>query len=85
MKTLREYITEAEENIDALFYEGKIIASSILSEGYPVDWNSENVVTAGILTDNKINETKVERFLPRESVTEYKTISPLRFVFVASP
>ena len=54
--------TEAEENIDALFYEGKIIASSILSEGYPADWNSENVVTAGILTDNKINETKVERF-----------------------
>ena len=54
--------TEAEENIGTLSYEGKIIAESILSEGYPQDWTSENVVTMGILSQGKINETKVERF-----------------------
>ena len=54
--------TEAEESIDNLFYEGKIIASSILSEGHPEDWTFGNVVTIGILSQGKINETKLERF-----------------------
>ena len=54
--------SEAEEKIDALFYDGKVIADSILSEGHPKDWNVGNVVAIGILSQNKINETKLERF-----------------------
>ena len=53
---------EARYLQEILSYEGKSIASSILSEGYPEDWNSDNVATIGILTDNKINETKLGRF-----------------------
>jgi hypothetical protein len=53
---------EGKENLEGLFYDGKIIAESLLSEGYPKDWNSADVVTTGILSDNKINETKLERF-----------------------
>ena len=54
--------SEAKEVIDSLFYDGKIIANSILSEGYPINWNLSNVVTLGILSENKINETKLRRF-----------------------
>lgn len=53
---------EAAENFEKLGYDGKIIVSSILSEGYPADWGLEEVVTIGILSENKINETKLERF-----------------------
>jgi hypothetical protein len=45
-----------------LIYDGNIITDNILSEGTPKDWNSSNVITIGILSDNKINETKIERF-----------------------
>lgn len=64
---------EAQETIDALYYDGKIIADSILSEGYPKDWNLTNVVTTGILTNNKINETKLERFYNLSNSTYAKT------------
>ena len=53
---------ETEDLREILSYEGNSIASSILSEGYPKDWNSNNVVTIGILSENKINETKLGRF-----------------------
>lgn len=64
---------EAQETIDALYYDGKIITDSILSEGYPKNWNSTNVVTIGILSQNKINETKLERFYNRSDLTYAKT------------
>lgn len=54
--------SEAEINFEDLKYEGKIILNSILSEGYPVDWNSANVQKIGILSDSKINTTKLEAF-----------------------
>ncbi len=53
---------EAQETIDALYYDGKIIADSVLSEGYPPGWNPGNVVTTGILSQGKINETKLKNF-----------------------
>ena len=53
---------EAPEEIENLFYDGKLIASSILSEGYPEHWNLNNVIRIGILTDNKINESKLDNF-----------------------
>jgi len=53
---------EAKENIETLSYEGKVVAASILSEGHPTDWNSDNVIKIGILNNNKINEAKLEMF-----------------------
>ncbi|MCK5449916.1 hypothetical protein KAI32_03550 [Candidatus Pacearchaeota archaeon] len=52
---------EAQDNFEFLFYDGKIIADNLMSPGYPLDWNSSNVITLGISSDDKINETKLER------------------------
>jgi len=53
---------EARDTLEDLLYEGKAISNSILSEGSPEDWNSNNVVRLGILDEGKINNTKLERF-----------------------
>ncbi|NPE26911.1 hypothetical protein HNV12_02825 [Methanococcoides sp. SA1] len=53
--------TQARENLELLSYDGKIIADNLLSEGYPTNWDSSNVITLGITTDNKINQTKLEK------------------------
>ncbi len=56
------YSTGGEETFNNLAYEGQLVAESILSEGYPPDWNNNSVVRIGILSGNKINQTKLERF-----------------------
>ena len=52
---------EAQDNFELLFHDGKIIADNLMSPGYPLNWNSSNVITLGISSDDKINETKLER------------------------
>ena len=52
---------EGQDTLDNLLYEGEFISSTLLSDGYPVDWNENNVVTLGILSNGKINDTKLER------------------------
>ena len=54
--------SEAKEAIESLSYDGKIISDNILSNGYPDDWNDTNVISIGILSDNKINNTKLREF-----------------------
>ncbi len=56
------YTADSEEVIETLRYEGNIIADIILSEGYPKNWTLINVVSPGILSENKINETKLQNF-----------------------
>ena len=56
------YSTGGEETFNNLAYEGQLVAESLLSDGYPIDWNSTNVARIGILSENKINQTKLERF-----------------------
>ena len=51
---------QARETLDLLSYDGKIIADSLLSQGYPSNWNSSNVMTLGITTAKKINQTKLD-------------------------
>lgn len=53
---------ESKEIIENLKYDGKIISNYILSDGSPENWNSTNLIKIGILTDNKINQTKLEQF-----------------------
>ena len=45
---------ESEEEIDKLFYDGKLISNYILSEGHPDNWNENNVQKIGI-TNNSLN------------------------------
>ncbi|NCN99132.1 hypothetical protein COU62_00560 [Candidatus Pacearchaeota archaeon CG10_big_fil_rev_8_21_14_0_10_35_219] len=56
------YPTETQENLNALFYQGNRIANDLLSEGYPPGWNTTNVVKIGILSNEEINQTKLEMF-----------------------
>ncbi len=56
------YPKESQETLDKLFNEGEIITEMILSRGLPDDWNENNVVRIGLTSEDKINETKLERF-----------------------
>ena len=52
--------SEAQDNFEMLFYDGKIIADSLMSSGYPQQWNSTSAITIGITDENRINETKLK-------------------------
>jgi len=56
------YSGEAEESLGALEYDANTIANALLSEGYPAQWSSENVIKIGLLSDSRINETKLLSF-----------------------
>lgn len=62
-----------EKKISEMNKEGNLISDSLLSSGYPQDWNSENVVKIGIVDNGKINETKLERFFNLASSDYEKT------------
>ncbi len=48
------------EDIQNLMYkEGDLISSLILSEGYPENWETDNVKVPGILTNNLIDKAKI--------------------------
>jgi len=53
---------ESKEILENLFYDGKIVTNTLLSGGSPEDWTEDNVIKIGILSDNKINQTKLEYF-----------------------
>jgi len=56
------YSGEADQTFSQISYDGEIILKNIFSEGHPQDWNTSNVINIGIMSENKINETKLERF-----------------------
>ena len=62
---------EAEEIINSMGSEGNAIANALLSNSFPTDWDATNVVSPGILTDSKINQTKLERFYAL-SIADYQ-------------
>ncbi len=53
---------ETEQSISSLNYEANNIANSLLSEGYPAEWTEADVSKIGLLSNNKINETKLSQF-----------------------
>ncbi len=77
---------EAKENIDSLSYDGEVIADSILSKGYPDNWNTTNIGTLGVLSDNKVNETKLEYFynLSAEDYNRTRALFNTRFEYYLS-
>lgn len=72
---------EAKEIVEDLSYEGKILSNSLLSEGYPIDWDENNVINIGFLTDGKINQTKLKMFyeLARDDYEKTRVILKTRY------
>ncbi|MCH7850435.1 MAG: hypothetical protein IH845_02220 [Nanoarchaeota archaeon] len=54
--------TGDKDQLDSLSFDGRIITNTLLSSGFPTDWTEFNVVEIGILTDDKIDESKLEKF-----------------------
>ena len=50
------------EVIQQLEQNGELIADSLMSEGSPLDWNAGNVVRIGLLSEDRINQTKLDGF-----------------------
>ena len=74
---------ESERLLEDLGYEGGIITDTLLSEGHPENWNETNVVQLGILTNGKINETKLEQFynMSRNDYFSLKRVLNSRYNF----
>ncbi len=56
------YAGGSETDYPALQEEAKLIADVLMTSGYPLDWDANNVVRIGINDDGKINQTKLEEF-----------------------
>lgn len=56
------YSEEAADTFENLRYDGERIMQTLLLEGSPKDWSESDVARIGILSNNRINETKLERF-----------------------
>ncbi|MEK6854888.1 MAG: hypothetical protein AABX73_01570 [Nanoarchaeota archaeon] len=62
-----------DEKLSILSHEGEIVSNTLLSEGYPSNWDESSVVKIGLLTDKKINETKLESFYNLAQIDYGKT------------
>lgn len=60
-------------NYEAIYNEGKLISENLLSEGYPENWNSSNVLLIGLTKDNKIDQNKLEEFYNLSQNDYYRT------------
>jgi len=56
------YSKSEQEEFEKVLYDSKIVVENIISEGYPENWNKTNVKSIGILSQGKINKTKLEFF-----------------------
>jgi len=77
------FLNEAQENFDELFYDGNLISSLILSDGTPKNWVPTNVEIPGIISDNKINQTKLDNFyaFSQENYTGLRKLLGTKYEF----
>ena len=61
-RAISNLATESREDITPLIAEGRMISDQLMSEGYPSNWNTTNVISFGITTDKRIDKTKAEMF-----------------------
>jgi hypothetical protein len=69
--------------INKLSYDGNIIANIILLEGTPKNWTENTVISPGILSKNKINQTKIDNFynLAQNDYNKTKILLNTRYNF----
>lgn len=53
---------DTASTLDNLEYNARTVSDSLLTTGSPNNWNETSVSRIGILSDQKINQTKLERF-----------------------
>jgi hypothetical protein len=51
-----------EDEYDTLRDEAVVIANSLMSEGSPANWDQNNVVRIGLLSNSRVNESKWSEF-----------------------
>jgi len=57
------FVSNSGNILESMFYDGHLLSSLILSEGSPKNWTSyDNVEIPGILSEEKINQTKLDFF-----------------------
>ena len=56
------FLNESQEILESLYSEGTYISDLILSEGVPSNWTLGDVRIPGILSNKKINQTKLDNF-----------------------
>ena len=61
-KTMTNISNQDEVLLDDILLSAKSISDSIMTEGYPYNWTESNVTRIGIITEDKVNETKLSYF-----------------------
>jgi len=76
-------IDETDLMINKLNYDGNIIANTLLLEGAPKNWTENTVISPGILSKNKVNQTKIDIFynLTQNSYNKTKILLNTRYNF----
>ena len=79
-------VEETDLTINKLNYEGNIIANILLLEGKPKNWTESTVISPGILSKNKINQTKMDLFynLTQANYNKTKILFNTRYDFYIS-
>ena len=72
---------DAKEKLENLQFDGEFLMNNLFSSGYPIDWNSSNLITIGIMDNGKINETKLKIFyeLANNDYNRTKTLFNTRY------
>ena len=55
-------INTPQQDTGELTAESEIISTSLLSEGYPTNWTPSNVIKIGLISNRRLNETKLDYF-----------------------
>lgn len=79
-------IDETDSVMNKLSYDGNIIANILLLEGTPKNWTESTVISPGILSKNKINQTKIDSFynLTQNNYNKTKILLNTRYNFYIS-
>ena len=67
---------DAGNNIDSLQEEGNSILRILLTEGYPYNWDVQNVISPGVISEERVNSTKVY-YLYQISLINYTRLKTL--------
>ncbi len=56
------YSPYSDEKFEKIYSEAEMISENIMSEGSPTSWNFSSVMRIGLLTENKLDQEKIDRF-----------------------